>query len=370
MPSVEHLFDTVNAFTRPPAGPPAPTGATPGDTGHVSRSSRRRAARPDRRTDRLHPGSRGAPTSPGRLPDGPVPIDTGTALIERDADRPDLVTLHVNGVPSSALDLADPGFLAFEYMQQMAAIVAALPAGPLRVLHLGAAGAAFARAVEHERPGSRQLGVDIDARLLDLARTWFALPRSPALRLRADDAGHALASLHPETFDVVVRDVFAGDRTPDHLADATFAAAAHRVLRPGGVLLANCADRPPLHLARRELGTLAAAFDLHKRAGKPNLFIKIPGTPEGLPAIMTITLALGVQRMARRNAIIRKLPAVETLGARPDYVIGHSEADAGTTHTRCPGRVLNWKTYMAAIWHIQELAAGRTPMRLWDDDSV
>ncbi|MBE6484381.1 MAG: hypothetical protein E7Z96_06370 [Actinomycetaceae bacterium] len=196
-----------------------------------------------------------------RLPQHPVRTDYALAEVELSPDG-SLATLFLDGVESSALDLNQPDYLEFEYMQQMRELIDSrfLAEQPLHVLHLGAAGCAFPRALEARRPNSRQLAVEIDGALARLAREWFDLPASPRLRIRVGEARQALDTTHA-TWDVVVRDAFSNRDVPARLRTAECAVRAQHVLTPEGIYLLNSIASAGIGRVGEEARALFAAFD-------------------------------------------------------------------------------------------------------------
>jgi spermidine synthase len=170
------------------------------------------------------------------------------------------VTVMLDGSPQSYVDLRDPGHLAFEYVQHIAAVVDTLAPGPLGVTHVGGAGLTLARYVNAERPGSTQIVLEPDEALTEAVRRDLPLPRRHRIRVRPVDGLRGVAGLSDAGADVVVLDAYAGGRVPAELTTLEFLRDVRRVLRPSGVALLNVADEPGLRFVARVVASAREAF--------------------------------------------------------------------------------------------------------------
>jgi hypothetical protein len=189
-------------------------------------------------------------------------VESGTAQLVPDSDRPGGWTLLVDGAPQSYVDVHDPTYLHFEYVRRLATVIDAAgpPGAGLDVLHLGGGALTLARYVAATRPGSHQRAVELDRAITDLVRRALPLPRRADVRVRASDARAATEAIRDGRFDLVITDVYRDGRMPRALASTDFAAHARRVLRPAGLYAVNVADHPPLAFTRTQAATLRAVF--------------------------------------------------------------------------------------------------------------
>jgi spermidine synthase len=197
----------------------------------------------------------------------PIPVirtvDHGTAKLMPDVDRERAWLLTVDGAPQSYVDLDEPTYLEFEYARRLGHVldIAAESGRPLDVLHLGGGALTLPRYLAATRPGSRQDVIEADRGLLELVVEQLPMPAGAGIALHTADARAWLEAARADSADVIVADVFGGSRVPAHLTSVAYAREAGRVLRDGGVYLANLADAAPFAFLRSQLANFAAVFE-------------------------------------------------------------------------------------------------------------
>ena len=197
----------------------------------------------------------------------PSPCDTESAYyciaIRNDPDDPDVRVLVLDRLTHAAVDLRDPTDLEFGYVRRFADATAPLRAGLGRspdVLHIGGGGFTFPRYMEAMHPEARQTVLELDPRIYEIAQSELGYVPSERIDVRLGDARQSIRALPSDAFDIVVGDAFGGLAVPWHLTTTAFLDEVARVLRPGGMYVANLIDYPPLRFVRAETATAASVF--------------------------------------------------------------------------------------------------------------
>jgi spermidine synthase len=255
----------------------------------------------------------------------PIPVtrvvDHGTAKLMPDVDRERAWLLTVDGAPQSYVDLDEPTHLEFEYARRLGHLldIVAEPGRPLDALHLGGGALTLPRYLAATRPGSRQHVVEADGGLLDLVAEQLPLPTGSRVALHAADARAWLEAAPDAGADVLVADVFGGSRVPAHLTSVAYVREAARVLRPGGVYLANLADAAPFAFLRSQLATLATQFEELVLIAEPGV---LRGRRFGNTVLAAAHHPLDIAALSRRTAADAFPARVEHGAALRDFIGG------------------------------------------------
>ena len=268
------------------------------------------------------------PRAEKRRIEGDYDISTGTARVIADPDRDGAYILELNSVPSSPIVLGAPRVLLFDYMVWATAVVEAWveqrrDPENLSITHLGGAACTLPRYFADVWPASHNAVVELDRKLAAYVREWFDFPEPPAVSIEVAEARSATHAMPENSTDVLIRDVFAGGTTPEHLCTVEFFAAARRVLTPGGLYLANHGAYPGLQTTSKELASMREVFPYIAAVADPEI---LAGRTYG-----NIVL-LGSDAPIEGYAIAKKLIDVSSHATfKSDAWVNHV---AGTTRPR------------------------------------
>ncbi|MFF2383800.1 spermidine synthase [Streptomyces sp. NPDC058108] len=237
--------------------------------------------------------------------DEPIPVmravDHGTAKLMPDVDRKRAWLLTVDGAPQSYVDLDEPTHLEFEYARRLGHVLDTVvaPGREPDVLHLGGGALTMPRYLAATRPGARQDVVEADRGLLALIGEHLPVADDAGITVHGADAREWLESAAPGSADIVIADVFGGSRVPAHLTSTAYAQAAGRVLRTGGVYLANLADAAPFTFLRSQLATFSTVFEELAVIAEPGV---LRGRRFGNAVLVASHHPLDTAALARRTA--------------------------------------------------------------------
>ena len=127
----------------------------------------------------------------------------------------------------------------------------------LTALHLGGGAVTLPRLLRHRLPRLTQRVVELEPALVELIAEAAPLP--DGIDLVVGDGRAALERV-AEPVTLVTTDVFGGGRVPPAFTSLEFYRAARAALQPGGMLVVNTVDGPPLRFLRQQLATVRAAF--------------------------------------------------------------------------------------------------------------